>query len=71
MKIDEYLRLLTAQTRTGFEAKYAELKEHRERDKKEYEMELRYEAASIIDIEAEEEEIIFQLEKSVSRGWWA
>jgi hypothetical protein len=68
LNTDNYLRVLTAQTRRGFEAKWAELNEQLGRDKEEYEKELEYEAASRVDIEAEEGEIIFLLERSVFRG---
>jgi hypothetical protein len=69
LNTDRYLRALTAIARGDFEANRAELIEQLGRDKEENDRELEYEIASRVDTEAEEEEIIFLLERSVSQDW--
>ena len=68
LNTDRYLRLLTAVAPGDFEANQAELNKQLDMDREEHERELEYEAASRVDTDAEEEEIIFLLEGSVFRG---
>jgi hypothetical protein len=68
LNTDRYLRALTAIARGNFEANRAELNEQLSRDEEEHDRELESEAALRVDIEAEEEEIIFLLDRAVFRG---